>query len=57
MLTKTKISSAFKLKITEDEITKIVSAMMNKTETTAKSNLISLGYQDKEEPTYISFLF
>ena len=52
-----KISSAFKLKITEDEITRIVSAMMNKTETTAKSNLISLGYQDKEEPTYISFYF
>ena len=52
-----KISSAFKLKITEDEITRIVSAMMTKTETTAKSNLISLGYQDKEEPTYISFYF
>ena len=52
-----KITSAFKLKITEDEITRIVSAMMTKTETTAKSNLISLGYQDKEEPTYISFYF
>ena len=31
--------------------------MMNKTETTMKSNLISLGYQDKEDPTYISFYF
>lgn len=31
--------------------------MMNKTETTQKTNLITLGYQDKEEPTYISFYF
>ena len=52
-----KISSAFKLKITEDEITRIVTAMMVKTEKTAKTNLISFGYQDKEEPTYISFYF
>ena len=52
-----KIASAFTLKMTEDEITRIVSAMMSKTETNAKTNLISLGYQDKEEPTYISFYF
>ncbi len=52
-----KIASAFKLKITEDEITRIVSATMSNTESSAKSNLISLGYQDKEEPTYISFYF
>ena len=31
--------------------------MLNKKESTAKSNLISLGYQDKEEPTFISFYF
>ena len=52
-----KIASAFKLKMTEDEITRIVTAMMSDTQTTAKTNLISLGYQDKEEPTYISFYF
>ena len=52
-----KISSAFQLKMTEEEITRIVTAMMSGTETTAKTNLISLGYQDKEEPTYISFYF
>ena len=52
-----KIASSFKLKMTEEEITRIVTAMMSKTETNAKTNLISLGYQDKEEPTYISFYF
>ena len=31
--------------------------MMTKTEKTAKTNLISFGYQDKDEPTYISFYF
>ena len=51
------ISSAFSLNFTEDELMRVVSAMMNKKETTAKSNLISLGYQDKDEPTFISFYF
>ncbi len=52
-----KIASAFQLKMTEEEITRIVTAMMSDTQATAKTNLISLGYQDKEEPTYISFYF
>ena len=52
-----KIASAFQVKITEDEITRIVTAMMTKTEKIAKTNLISFGYQDKDEPTYISFYF
>ncbi len=52
-----KISGAFQLKMSEDEITRIVTAMMSDTQKTAKSNLITLGYQDKEEPTYISFYF
>ena len=52
-----KISSAFKTKMTEDEITRIVTAMLTETETSAKINLIKFGYQDKEEPTYISFYF
>ena len=52
-----KISKAFKVKVTEDEITRIVKSMMTKTEKTAKTNLISFGYQEKEEPTYISFYF
>ena len=52
-----KIASAFKMKLTEEEITRIVTAMVSKTEVNAKTNLISLGYQNKEEPTYISFYF
>ncbi len=52
-----KISSAFELKMSEEEISRMITAMMTNTEMTAKTNLISLGYQDKEEPTYISFYF
>ncbi len=51
------IVSAFTLNFTEDELARVVNAMMNPQETTQKSNLISLGYQDQEEPTYISFYF
>ncbi len=52
-----KIASAFTLNFSEDELSRVVNAMMNPTEKNQKSNLISLGYQDKEEPTYISFYF
>lgn len=52
-----KISGAFKMNVTEEEISRIVSAMLTNTKTNAKTNLINLGYQDKEEPTYISFYF
>ena len=52
-----KIASAFQLKITEDEIKRIVTAMMTDNEANAKTNLITMGYQNKEEPTFISFYF
>ncbi len=52
-----KIASAFKLNFSEDELARVVNAMMSNKETTEKNNLISLGYQDKEEPTFISFYF
>ena len=52
-----KIADSFKMKITEEEITRIVTAMMSKTEKNAKNNLIALGYQKKEEPTYVSYYF
>ncbi len=51
------ISSAFHLKYTEEELTRLISAMMTSEESTQKSNLISLGYQNLEEPTRISFYF
>ena len=52
-----KIKDAFQLNFSEDELARVVSAMMNPQETTQKTNLMSLGYQDKDEPTYISFYF
>ncbi len=52
-----KMASAFQIKMTQEEITRIVTAMMSKKETSARTNLLSFGYQDKEEPTYISFYF
>ena len=51
------IVSAFTLNFSEDELARVVSAMMNKTESTQKSNLISLGYQDLDDPTYMSLYF
>lgn len=52
-----KLISAFQLNFSEDELSRIVTAMFNKTESTADSNLISLGYQDLDSPTAISIYF
>lgn len=50
--------NVFSFNLGEDEITRIASAMLNGNDkTTAKTNLVTLGYQNKEEPTYISFFF
>ena len=51
------ITSAFKLNFTEDELMRVVSSMLNKTDSTAKSNLLKLGYQDRDDPSYISVYF
>ena len=52
-----KIASAFNVNISEDELTRVITAMMTDTKKSAKTNLISFGYQDKEKPTYIGFYF
>ena len=52
-----KISDSFKLKMTEEEITRIITAMMTTNETNAETNLIKLGFQELDKPTYISFYF
>ena len=52
-----KIASAFTLNFSKDELARVVNSMMNKKESTQRTNLILLGYQDKEEPTYILFYF
>ena len=52
-----KIADAFQLKMSEEQITRIITSMMSDTEVNAKTNLITLGYQDKDEPTFMSFYF
>ncbi|MGM9877452.1 MAG: ATP-binding cassette domain-containing protein [Bacilli bacterium] len=53
-----KISKAFKFDLSESELRRIMEAMMNTEEkNTQKSNLIKLGYQDKDDPTSISVYF
>lgn len=52
-----KIASSFKMKMSQDEITRVITAMITKNESNAETNLIALGYKDKEEPSYMSFYF
>ena len=53
-----KIAKAFKFDLTEDELKRIMSAMMGSDNTSnAQTNLLKLGYQDKDEPTMISLYF
>jgi ABC-type antimicrobial peptide transport system permease subunit len=51
-----KITSAFKLNFSEDELMRVVSAMSTQ-ESTADTNLVKLGYQDKDEPSIIAIYF
>ena len=48
---------AFTLNFSQDELTRIVTAMFTETESTYATNLIKLGYQDLAEPTQLSFYF
>ena len=53
-----KIAQAFKFNMSEDEISRLMSAMTSTgTVKSAHTNLVSLGYQDFEKPTAISFYF
>ncbi len=53
-----KIAAAFKFDLSEDELKRLMSAMMGSDNTSnAQTNLLNLGYQDKDEPTMISFYF
>lgn len=51
------IASAFQLNFSEDELMRVVSSMLSKTDSTAKSNLLKLGYQNRDEPSYIYVYF
>ncbi len=53
-----KIASAFKFDLSEDELKRIMTAMMGKNNGgNATLNLVNLGYQDINEPTAIAFYF
>lgn len=48
---------AFSLKFSEEELTRVVNTLFSRNETTLATNLAKLGYQDLDDPTYISFYF
>lgn len=50
-------SSAFNFDMDEDELSRLMSSMLTSSSASYKNNLINLRYQDKEEPTSISFYF
>ncbi|MDO4941084.1 MAG: ABC transporter ATP-binding protein/permease [Erysipelotrichaceae bacterium] len=53
-----KFAEAFKFNMTQDELSRIMQSLMTSTtEKTYSSNLISLGYQDLDDPYSISFYF
>ena len=52
------LAEAFKFDLSEDELKRIMNAMTSSNSgRNAKANLITLGYQDKDEPTSIAFYF
>lgn len=53
-----KIAEAFQFNLSEDEVARLMETMTSSgVEKNANTNLISLGYQDMDEPTSISFYF
>ena len=52
-----KIAAAFKFDMTEEEMRRIFETMTTATVENADTNLLSLGYQDIDMPTAISFYF
>ncbi|MBQ7802747.1 ATP-binding cassette domain-containing protein [Candidatus Saccharibacteria bacterium] len=52
-----KFASAFRLNFSEDELMRVMKSLLNSSKTTLKSNLSSLGFQDKEDPSYLYFYF
>ena len=53
-----KFAQAFQFDLSEDELSRIMTTMMSGAEEKSyKTNLISLGFQDVDDPTSISFYF
>ena len=51
------IVDAFQLNFSEEELSRVVTAMFNKKKTSLATNLSALGYQDLDDPTQLSFYF
>ena len=51
------IVGAFRLNFSEEELSRVVTAMFTKKKTTLATNLSTLGYQDLDDPTQLSFYF
>lgn len=51
------IVNSFHLNFSEEELSRVVTAMFTKKKTTLATNLSALGYQDLEDPTQLSFYF
>lgn len=51
------IVGAFKLNFSENELTRVVTAMFTKKKSTLATNLSTLGYQELSDPTRLSFYF
>lgn len=52
------IANAFQLSMSEEQITRVITSMMTKKQdSTQHTNLVMMGYQDKDDPTYISYYF
>ena len=53
-----KFAKAFKFEMDQDELSRLMESMMSSaSEKTKKTNLISLGYQEIDDPTSMSFYF
>ena len=52
-----KLISAFHLKFSEEELTRVVMAMFTEKKATLKNNLTTLGYQDLKTPTKVWIYF
>ncbi len=52
-----KFAEAFNFDMDEDELRRIMETMLSGSESSGQNNLLSLGYQDIDDPTRISFYF
>ena len=52
-----KFAEAFKFDMKEEDLSRLMSSMLKSTTASYTNNLTNLGYQDKDDPTAISFYF